>query len=205
MDEDLATLFDYDAFMAIPTGEQGRTSLTVSPKIISVENVWFAYPNAEQEVLHDISLSIKRHQHIAIVGENGAGKSTLIKLLLGLYEPSRGAITIDGVDLREIKRLTGIDNSAYYTKTLSSIGTQMHVTMYDLVISTVISTRRAIDKPSIEPRHVRSLRNYLRVTSQISISGSSTMTAHLVLICREDNGSDWLWHVTSIVRVRLLF
>ncbi|QQS70722.1 ATP-binding cassette domain-containing protein [Candidatus Saccharibacteria bacterium] len=55
-------------------------------------------------MLHDISLSIKRHQHIAIVGENGAGKSTLIKLLLGLYEPSRGAITIDGVDLREIKK-----------------------------------------------------------------------------------------------------
>ncbi len=104
MDEDLATLFDYDAFMAIPTGEQGRTSLTVLPKIISVENLSFAYPNAEQEVLHDISLSIKRHQHIAIVGENGAGKSTLIKLLLGLYEPSRGAITIDGVDLKEIKK-----------------------------------------------------------------------------------------------------
>jgi ATP-binding cassette subfamily B protein len=51
-------------------------------------------------VLHDVRLAIRPGQVIALVGENGSGKTTLVKLLCRLYDPTAGAITLDGVDLR---------------------------------------------------------------------------------------------------------
>jgi len=53
-------------------------------------------------VLDGINLQIRRGQHIALVGENGSGKTTLVKLLLRLYDPTDGMITLDGIDLREL-------------------------------------------------------------------------------------------------------
>lgn len=68
---------------------------------IVFENVSFRYPNADQNVLEDVNLTIEPGQVIALVGENGAGKSTLVKLLCRLYDPTSGRITLDGIDLRE--------------------------------------------------------------------------------------------------------
>ncbi|XRG79684.1 ABC transporter ATP-binding protein [Rossellomorea sp. GAMAL-10_SWC] len=66
---------------------------------IEVKNIRFTYPNSTEEVLKDVSFSIKAGQHIGIVGSSGGGKSTLIQLLLGLYEPSYGSISVDHKDL----------------------------------------------------------------------------------------------------------
>jgi ATP-binding cassette, subfamily B, bacterial len=68
---------------------------------IVFHDVKFRYPNSDRTVLDGISLRIRRGEHIALVGENGSGKTTLVKLLLRLYDPTDGAITIDGIDLRE--------------------------------------------------------------------------------------------------------
>jgi ATP-binding cassette subfamily B protein len=68
---------------------------------IRFENIGFDYPNSNRHVLHDVSLSIKPGEMIALVGENGSGKTTLTKLLCRLYDPTRGRITLDGLDLRE--------------------------------------------------------------------------------------------------------
>jgi ABC-type multidrug transport system fused ATPase/permease subunit len=68
---------------------------------IRFENVSFGYRGGAP-VLTDLSLSIPAGSSLAIVGLNGAGKTTLVKLLARLYDPTGGAITIDGVDLREI-------------------------------------------------------------------------------------------------------
>jgi ATP-binding cassette subfamily B protein len=65
------------------------------------ENVAFAYPGATRTVLHDIDLRIAKGEKIALIGANGAGKTTLVKLLSRLYEPTRGRILLDGVDLRD--------------------------------------------------------------------------------------------------------
>ncbi|GAA2489678.1 ABC transporter ATP-binding protein [Streptomyces longisporus] len=68
---------------------------------IRFEGVHFQYPDTGTSVLRDIDLELPAGTVVAVVGANGAGKSTLIKLLTGLYEPTRGRITVDGVDLRE--------------------------------------------------------------------------------------------------------
>lgn len=71
-------------------------------KEISFESLDFEY-RPGKPVLKDISFKVKAGETIAIVGSNGSGKSTLANLLLRFYDPSRGAIRIDGVDLRDMK------------------------------------------------------------------------------------------------------
>ncbi|MCU1410484.1 MAG: msbA2 [Rhodoglobus sp.] len=101
LDEQLANLFDYQEFMELDVRQGGDRELAGPPEHIVVSNVSFSYPSSEHDVLKDVSLTIDRGQRVAIVGENGAGKSTLIKLISGLYAPSAGRITLDGVDLAE--------------------------------------------------------------------------------------------------------
>lgn len=102
IDEDIANLFDYQEFMALPTRKDGAKKLDSTLQPIEFRNISFKYPHATKEVLRGISLTIQPHQHVAIVGENGAGKSTLIKILTGLYEPTNGDILIGGVKMTDI-------------------------------------------------------------------------------------------------------
>ncbi len=69
---------------------------------IEFKNVSFAYPGAPMESLSDVSFRIRPGEHIAILGRVGSGKSTLQKLAMGLYQPTSGAILIDGIDLRQL-------------------------------------------------------------------------------------------------------
>jgi ATP-binding cassette, subfamily B, bacterial len=64
-------------------------------------DVSFAYPGSERQVLRRVSFRFDAGERIALIGENGAGKTTLVKLLARLYEPTGGAILLDGIDLRE--------------------------------------------------------------------------------------------------------
>ncbi|MBN2354596.1 ABC transporter ATP-binding protein, partial [candidate division KSB1 bacterium] len=71
-------------------------------KGIEFTHVTFCYPESTRMALQDISFSIGPGEHIALVGENGSGKSTLVKLLCRLYDPKKGSIFADGIDLREL-------------------------------------------------------------------------------------------------------
>jgi ATP-binding cassette subfamily B protein len=66
---------------------------------IRLDHVSFAYPGTTRNVLSDVSLTLPAGAVVAIVGENGAGKTTLVKLLAKLYEPTAGAILVDGAPL----------------------------------------------------------------------------------------------------------
>ena len=70
---------------------------------IVFDGVSFQYPGAPRKVLQDVSFTIRPGEHVALVGANGSGKTTLVKLLCRLYDPTGGAITIDGVDLRNFE------------------------------------------------------------------------------------------------------
>jgi ATP-binding cassette, subfamily C, bacterial LapB len=69
---------------------------------ISFRNVIFRYPGSTVRALDDISFDIKAGEKIAILGKIGSGKSTITRLILGLYEPSEGAVLIDATDSRQI-------------------------------------------------------------------------------------------------------
>jgi ATP-binding cassette, subfamily B, bacterial len=72
---------------------------------IEFRGVGFRYPDSEEWVLRGVDLKIGPGEKIALVGHNGAGKTTLIKLLSRLYDPTEGAILLDGADIREIDPL----------------------------------------------------------------------------------------------------
>lgn len=68
---------------------------------IRFEHVWFAYKD-DDYIIKDLDFTIHPGEKIALVGPTGAGKSTIIRLLCRLYEPTRGRILVDGVDIREL-------------------------------------------------------------------------------------------------------
>lgn len=78
-----------------------KTTVFETPPVIKFENVSFKYPGTEKYVLKNINLEISPYKKIAFVGYNGAGKTTLTNLLLRLYDVTEGAITINGVNIKE--------------------------------------------------------------------------------------------------------
>jgi len=68
---------------------------------IRFKDVAFTYPGHAADALQQIDLTVAPGEVVALVGENGSGKTTLVKLLCRLYDPSRGAITVDGIDVRD--------------------------------------------------------------------------------------------------------
>lgn len=69
---------------------------------ISLDHVSFRYDDAADDVLKDITLTIRPGETIALVGHNGSGKTTLVKLLCRLYDPTGGSIKVDGIDIRQL-------------------------------------------------------------------------------------------------------
>ena len=79
------------------------TPSPVPPPFTTIEfrDVWFAYQQ-DEHVLKGFNLVIRRGEKVALVGETGGGKTTVTRLLSRLYEVNRGAIAIDGTDIREL-------------------------------------------------------------------------------------------------------
>ena len=71
---------------------------------IRFENVWFGY-KPDEYVIKNLDFTIKPGEKVALVGPTGAGKSSIIRLLCRLYEPNRGRILVDGIDIRDIPQV----------------------------------------------------------------------------------------------------
>src|SRR5690606_37849666 len=69
---------------------------------VRFEGVWFRYRDGGPWVLEDVSFTAGPGRTLALVGHTGAGKTTIISLLLRFYDPERGRITLDGVDIRDL-------------------------------------------------------------------------------------------------------
>ena len=92
---------------SLPSAAGGRA--------VTFEGVWFRFPNAHERgwVLQDLSFHVAAGASLAIVGPTGSGKSTLVELLIRTYDPDRGRILIDGVDIRTLS-LTDLHRAVGY-------------------------------------------------------------------------------------------
>jgi ATP-binding cassette, subfamily B, bacterial len=88
--------------LALP-GAPPRDARGLPAREVRFRDLTFAYPGSDRPVLEGFDLTIPAGSSLAIVGQNGAGKTTLAKLLCRLYDPQRGAIEVDGVDLRALE------------------------------------------------------------------------------------------------------
>jgi ATP-binding cassette, subfamily B, bacterial len=98
----LRRLFDFLATTPIIRAPPAPLELpVVVDSGIRLTNVSFRYDGASSPAVNDVSLQIRPGQIVALVGENGSGKTTLIKLLTRLYDPTSGAVELDGTDIRQ--------------------------------------------------------------------------------------------------------
>lgn len=134
---------DYQKYMEIPEKMRIKGNVKTEDKTwkIEIENVSYTYPGSEKEAVNGISFSINENEKVAIVGENGSGKSTLIKLLLRLYEPTKGRILLNGIDIREY-------DYDSYLNIFSSVFQDFMIFSYSILENLVFD--REIDKNKLE-------------------------------------------------------
>lgn len=84
--------------------DEGNAVLPTPSGRIEADHIRFAYEDDGVERIHDLSISVKAGQHIAIVGPTGCGKTTLVNLLMRFYDVDSGSITVDGMDVRDVTR-----------------------------------------------------------------------------------------------------
>ncbi len=98
----LQDLFDFLNLAPDITEKEGQYEFPSSiSQGFTFKNLGFKYPGSEEFTLRNLNFTLRAGEKLALVGENGAGKTTLVKLLARLYEPTEGAILLDGRDIRE--------------------------------------------------------------------------------------------------------
>ncbi|PHS33577.1 MAG: type I secretion system permease/ATPase [Methylophaga sp.] len=100
-----AALSSLNHLMSLPVERPSGREFLQRPDFqggIEFKNVTFRYPEQPIDALSDVSFSIKPNEKVAFIGRIGSGKSSIEKLILGLYEPSEGAILLDGTDIRQV-------------------------------------------------------------------------------------------------------
>jgi ATP-binding cassette subfamily B protein len=98
-----ASMEKLEEILAIASEPKPANPVEVGPlHRIAFESVWFTYPSATTPSLEDIRLEIREGETVAFVGPSGSGKTSLVKLLVGLYRPSEGCLSVNGTDLTDI-------------------------------------------------------------------------------------------------------
>lgn len=98
---DMGEMFDLLEQPEEVTTKDGAPDLKIDKGEITLENVWFGY-DAERNILKDVSLTVPAGKTVAIVGSTGSGKSTIGRLLFRFYDVQKGALKIDGQDVRDV-------------------------------------------------------------------------------------------------------
>ncbi len=123
----------------------GARPLLAAPRVIELDSLSFAHDG--QPVLEGVTARFEAGERIGIVGPSGAGKSTLISLLLRFYDPSGGAIRLDGVDLRVIRHADWMDRTAIVLQEpvvfLDTVANNIRLGRPDAPMESVIDAGRA--------------------------------------------------------------
>lgn len=93
----------YDTEITIHNPENPKEFEEKQKGVVEFKDVTFAYPGAEEPVLKDISFTAKPGETTAIIGSTGSGKSTLINLIPRFYDTTKGSVTVDGQDIKDVK------------------------------------------------------------------------------------------------------
>ena len=99
------SLASIDNYMKMPVEHPPEADFVSRPRFkgeIEFRNVSFKYPGVEHHALQGVSFRLRAGEKVGVIGRIGSGKTTLEKLILGLYQPTDGAVLIDGVDVRQI-------------------------------------------------------------------------------------------------------
>lgn len=129
---------------------------------VSYETIHFSYPNLEcLEILKSIDLQITTGKTLALVGQSGCGKTTLISLLLRFYEPTRGQISIDGKDIKNLSNLR---------KALSLVSQEP--TLFNRTIAENIAygalEKSASDDEIVQAAKAANIHNFISTLRQVS-------------------------------------
>ncbi len=93
----------YDTDITIHNPENPKQFEEKQKGVVEFKDVTFTYPGAEEPVLKDISFTAKPGETTAIIGSTGSGKSTLINLIPRFYDTTKGSVTVDGQDIKDVK------------------------------------------------------------------------------------------------------
>lgn len=85
----------------IKTKEKDQVAIQKLSQGIDVKDISFQYPNADKQVIRNLSIHIEPNTSVALVGASGAGKSTLADIILGVLEPQTGTIEVEGIDIKK--------------------------------------------------------------------------------------------------------
>lgn len=151
----------------------GVSDIGAFDKIV-FNNVTFTYPGAKKPVIKKLNLTLYRGNNYALVGENGCGKTTIVKLMLGLYTPEEGNITINGYDVSKLstierKRIFGVVFQDYYRYPLTI---RENVSLYndDFLSDTQIS--QVFDKLDMRPEIAKGDKGYDSNLMQLKKDGT---------------------------------
>lgn len=104
----VTNLRDFLSYM--PKSEDAKMKKAERLDDIVIKNMGFTYSGAEKPTLHDVNMTIRKGEKIAVVGHNGAGKTTLVKLIMGLYNATAGEITVSG------ENINGYEPKSYHSR-----------------------------------------------------------------------------------------
>ena len=107
-----------DVLDTVPSIRDGKSSEGKEGVVGEIEfkNVSFRYPDAEEDVLHDISFTAKKGETVAFIGSTGCGKSTVINLVPRFYDATEGDVLVDGVNVKDYDRRSLRNKIAYVSQ-----------------------------------------------------------------------------------------
>ena len=159
--------------------DRPRAADLVLDGVVDFDDVHFGY-RADREVLHGLTLHADAGQTVALVGHTGAGKSTIVKLLARFYDPTSGAIRIDGHDLRDV--------------TQSSLRRQIGIVPQEgFLFAATIRENIAYGRPEATDADVRAAATAVGAAPFIEALplGYDTPVGERGVRCRAGSGSGW--------------
>lgn len=181
---------NYLRFLDLPEKEEDNLECKdIIHGDIKLQDVTFNYPSSQKNALENINLTINKGETIAIVGENGSGKSTLIRLIIGLYNPTKGKVLHNNIDISNFTCKTLFSN-------VSSVFQKYQKYQLALRDNIIISE---MDKKNKDDKTLKDI----AINANLKIDDRSFPNGYDTMLSREFNGVDLSggqWQRVAIAR-----